>query len=213
MPEVVGFSGIGGTGWWEAGRIGCLVTKVLIPFVERTVGPEGGAALVRAAGHTRDYLLAEYNSLPLSVMDQLARLAMRLMGEPDEERWARAFAEDAMDWRPSRDQRAWGGAYTMSLGSPRAIYARAATTAGLYRPEILELGRAHAVYRLHPSPAARLPRWACTYQRVILERFPTNWGLPRARITERACAARGDPACELEIRWKNPPLGSGFWVR
>jgi two-component system, NtrC family, sensor kinase len=211
MPEVLGPWDVVGTGWWQAGRIGCLLTKVLIPLVERKVGPEAGAALVRLAGHPRDYLLAEYNSLPISVMDELARLAMRLMGEPDEERWARAFAEETMNWRPSREQRAWGGAYTMSLGSPRAIYARAPITNGLYRPEILELDRARAVYRLHPSPAARLPRWACTYQRVILERFPTNWGLPRATLTERACAARGDPACEVEIRWKNAPLGSRFW--
>jgi hypothetical protein len=32
------------------GEVNCLVTKILIPFVERRVGPEGVAAICRAAG-------------------------------------------------------------------------------------------------------------------------------------------------------------------
>jgi two-component system NtrC family sensor kinase len=99
----------------------------------------------------------------------------------------------------------------MSLGSPRAIYARIPLTAGFYRPEVVRLDRSRARYRFHPPPGLRLPRWACTYQRGILERYPANWGLPRARVVETACAARGDPACELEVRWKNTPLGGRFW--
>lgn len=201
-----------GTDWWRAGRAGCIITKVLIPLVERQVGPAGAAALVRLAGHSREYLLAEYNSLPVAVMDQLVRLAMQLAGETDEERWARAFGEESMNWRPSREERAWGGAYTMSFGSPRAIYASGPVVAGFYRLDLVRLERARAVYRLHPAPGVKLPRWMCTYQRVVFERYPTNWGLPRARVTEAACAARGDPACEVEVRWKNPPLGRAFWV-
>ncbi len=70
------------------GQVNCIFTKALIPLVERDVGPEGVAALLRAAGRPRDYLVAEHNTIPLEVADRLVRLSMELMGEPDEERWA-----------------------------------------------------------------------------------------------------------------------------
>jgi signal transduction histidine kinase len=47
---------------------------------------------------------------------------------------------------------------------------------------------------------------------IVFERFPTNWGLPRAIVVERTCAARGDEACLIEVRWKNPSLGRRFWI-
>ena len=62
--------------------------------------------------------MAEYNWIPFSVADEMVRLCQEMMGEPDEERWARRFADDFMDWKPSREERGWAGAYTMSLGKP-----------------------------------------------------------------------------------------------
>jgi signal transduction histidine kinase len=56
-----------------------------------------------------------------------------------------------------------------------------------------------------------MPRWICTWERVIFERFPTNWGLPRAVIVEGACASRGDGSCVWHLRWKNLSLGVPFW--
>jgi signal transduction histidine kinase len=194
-------------------EVNCIFTKGLIPFVERKVGPEGVAALLRAAGRSREYLMAEYNWIPLPVADRLARLSQELMGEPDEERWARRFGDDFMDWKPSREERAWGGAYTMSLGSPRAVYAKRPSMmhSGWSSLDIVSMGRRRAVYRLTPHSGVRIPRWLCTWNRVCYERYPTNWHLPRARIVEFKCAARGDDVCLWEIRWKNPPLGARFW--
>jgi signal transduction histidine kinase len=199
------------------GAVGCIFTKALIPFVEREVGPEGVAAILRVAGRPREWLIAEYNSIRLDVADDLVRLSMRLMGETDEERWARRYADDFMDWKPSRDERSWGGTYTMARGSPRAIYEKAPVVHSLFgsacaRFEATELGRRYAVFRVTPLAGIRLPRWLCTWQRGCYERYPTNWGLPRARVTERSCAARGDAICEWEIRWKNPPLGPRVWL-
>ncbi len=71
------------------GEINCLFTKGLIPFVEKESGPEGVAALCRAAGRSRDYLMADHNWLSLSVANELVRVAMELMGETDVERWTR----------------------------------------------------------------------------------------------------------------------------
>ena len=200
----------------SAGEINCILTKGLIPYVERKVGPEGAAALLRTARRPREYLMAEYNWLPLPLADQLIRLAMELMGEQDQDRWTRHFADDFMDWKPSREERAWAGAYSMSLGNPRAIYADTRTTRNLHegwaRFEIKSMGRRRAVFRSMPLPGVTMPRWLCTWIRACYERYPTNWRLPRARITEHRCAARGDDHCEWEIAWRNPSLGVRFWT-
>ena len=57
-----------------------------------------------------------------------------------------------------------------------------------------------------------MPRWLCIFQRVSLERYPTNWALPRAVVTEHACAAKGDEACVWQVRWKNRSFGPRFWA-
>ena len=194
-------------------EVGCLVTKALIPYVERQVGPEGVSALLRRAGRPREWLIAEYNRLPLSVADDLVRLAMTLMGATDEEAWARRFGEDWMDWKPSREERAWNGTYSMSLGSPKAVYSKMHVweAQGYATSETLAMGRRRATFRYSPFPGTRPPRWACTAEKVCLERYPTNWGLPRAKVVERQCAVTGADACIVDVSWKNPPLGARFW--
>jgi hypothetical protein len=111
------------------GEINCLFTKGLIPFVEKEAGVEAVAELCRAAGRSRDYLMADHNWLPLTLANELVRVAMRLTGDVDEDRWARRFTDDMMDWKPSREYRHYTGTYTMGLGSPRELFARNATIA------------------------------------------------------------------------------------
>jgi signal transduction histidine kinase len=195
-------------------QVSCVFTKALIPWVEREVGPEGVTAILQMTGRSREYLIAEYNRMPLELADRLARRCMAMMGEPDEERWAERYAEACMDWKPSREERSWGGAYTMSVGSPRAIYEKGGNVEGwgLYsRWELLAISRRRATIKLTPPASARLPRWLCVWVRVSFERYPTNWSLPRARVTESTCAARGDGACVFEVHWTNPRLGARFW--
>jgi two-component system NtrC family sensor kinase len=197
------------------GEVNCIFTKGLIPFVEKEVGAEGVATICRVAGRSRDYLMADHNWIPLHVADEVVRVAQRLMSEPDEERWARRFGESFMDWKP-REERSYLGTYSMGIGHPRAAYERMPTIyhsqSRFYRVEALEVGRRRARYQWTPLPGYRMPLWACTWLKVQNERFPTNWGLPRARITETTCAARGADACRWEVRWKNPSLGPHFWV-
>ena len=64
------------------GEINCLFTKGLIPFVEKECGPEGVATLCRAAGRPRDYLMADHNWLPLTVANELVRVAMESWARP-----------------------------------------------------------------------------------------------------------------------------------
>jgi signal transduction histidine kinase len=121
-----------------------------------------------------------------------------------------------MDWKPSREERAYLGTYTMALGSPHAVYERLPVIYGMLSrlcdPVLTELRRRRATLRLTPRPGVTLSRWACTWLRVMVERFPTNWDLPRARVVERQCAASGAPGCVWEIHWTNPPLGYRFWT-
>ncbi|HLC41660.1 MAG TPA: ATP-binding protein [Methylomirabilota bacterium] len=201
------------------GELNCIFTKGLIPFIEKEVGPEGVAAILRTAARSRDWLMADHNWIPLSLANELVRLSMELMGEADEERWARRFGEHFMDWKPSREERSYLGTYTMGIGSPRGLYER--TTAiysesslqnRFFTLETLRLGPRSATFRWTPRLGYRIPRWLCTWLKVQFERFPTNWGLPRARITESQCAAQGADSCLWEARWKNPSLGYHFWA-
>jgi hypothetical protein len=101
------------------GEVNCIFTKGLIPFVEKEVGAEGGAAICRVAGRPRDYLMADHNWIPLSVANDIVRVAQELMNEPDEARWARRFGESFMDWKP-REERSYLGTYSMGNGHPPA---------------------------------------------------------------------------------------------
>jgi two-component system NtrC family sensor kinase len=197
------------------GEINCIFTKGLIPFVEKEAGPEGVSAICRVAGRSRDYLMADHNWIPLAVADEMVRVCQRLMNEPDEERWARRYGESFMDWKP-REERSYLGTYSMGIGHPRAMFQRVVSIyehqSRFYRLDVLEVGRRRARYRWTPLPGQRMPLWACTWHKVQLERYPTNWNLPRARVTESTCAARGDDACCCEVHWKNPSLGADFWL-
>jgi signal transduction histidine kinase len=197
------------------GEVNCIVTKVLVPYVEEHAGERGVAAILQAAGHSREYLIADHNWIPLRVADGLVRLAMELMGETDEVRWARRFGDYWMDWKPSHEERSYLGAYSMGLGSPRAIYERAEP---LHRQinrafvmRLVEMHRTRARFRLEVQPGCFMPKWMCEQTKVGVERYPMNWGLPRAVVGEIECAADGKPACVWDVRWKNPPIGARFW--
>jgi signal transduction histidine kinase len=198
------------------GDVNCIFTKVLIPFVEKEVGPEGVTAILRTAGRSRDYLVADHNWLSLSVATDLVHLAMQLMGETDEERWARRYTEFLMEWRPSRTDRHYLGTYSMALGEPRRYFERCKTIWGEQAPylrfDIVDIGRRHARLRWSPATEVPMPKWSCTEIKVGLERAPTVWGLPPATVTEQQCATRGADACVVDVRWTNPPLGRSFWT-
>jgi signal transduction histidine kinase len=198
------------------GDVNCIFTKVLIPFVEKEVGPEGVAAILRTAGRSRDYLVADHNWLSLSVATDLVHLAMQLMGETDEERWTRRYTEFLMEWRPSRTDRHYLGTYSIGLGEPRRYFERCKTIWGEQAPylrfDIVDIGRRHARLRWSPAMEVPMPKWSCTEIKVGLERAPTVWGLPPATVTEQQCATRGADACVVDVRWTNPPLGRPFWA-
>src|SRR5690349_24497476 len=159
--------------------------------------------------------MADHNWIPLAVADEMVAACRRLMREPDEERWARRFGESFMDWKP-REERSYIGTYSMGIGHPRGAYQRATSIFGaqcrFVRLDIPEFGRRHATFQWTPLPGYRMPLWTCTWFKVQIERLPTNWGLPRARVAESTCAARGDDACRWDVRWQNPTLGVGFWL-
>ena len=197
------------------GEVNCLLTKVLIPFLEREVGPEGAAVVCRVAGRSREWLMADHNWISLPLATELMRLGRELMGDTDEEHWVRRFWDYGMDWKP-REERSYLGTYTMGIGDPRTIYARQDVfdrqVHRWVRTDVVDIGRTRALLRRTPLPGNPMPRWACTWMKVTLERYPTNWQLPRARVIEKQCAAAGADACVLEVHWRNPSLGPWFWM-
>src|SRR5215467_2079685 len=138
------------------------------------------------------------------------------MHEPDEERWARRYGESFMDWKP-REERSYLGTYSMGIGNPRAAFRRVGTiysqqSRGGVKLDIVRVGRRRGRFRWTPLPGHDIPLWDCTWRKVQFERFPTNWGLPRAQVRERTCAARGDDACRWDVQWTNPSRGPLFWT-
>jgi signal transduction histidine kinase len=195
--------------------VNCIFTKVLIPFVEREVGPEGVAAILRTAGRSRDHLVADHNWLPLPLANELVRVAMQLMGETDEERWARRYSEYLMEWRPSRSDRHYLGTYSMALGDPQRYYERCHVIWANIAPgqvEPVEAGRSRARLRLTPEPGTETPPWVRSLLTVGLERAPTVWGLPPAVVTATTSPGADAPAWLFDVQWTNPSLGRAFWV-
>ena len=197
------------------GEVNCIFTKVLIPFLEREVGAGAVAEVCRAAGRSREYLMADHNWLPLELATRIIDLAHGLSGQPDKERWLRRVWEFGMDWKP-REERSYLGTYTMGIGDPRGDYEAAPRVISYQyrnlRMNIEELGRRRARIRIAPALGVVMPLWVCRWFHVQFERYPTNWGLPRARLVEHQCAVAGADSCLYEVRWKNPPMGAPFWT-
>jgi signal transduction histidine kinase len=197
-------------------EVNCIVFKSLIPFVEQEAGPAAAQALVAAAGKPREWLIADHNWVSLATCDRLVHLAMKLMGATDVETWTRRWTDYHMDWKPSHDERSYIGTYTMGLGSPQALFERIPSVHGalyrFYSLETVQIRRERATFRGTPIPGVQMPRWECVRTRVSFERYPTNWGLARAAVVERACAAKGDAACLFEVRWRNSPAGRRLWL-
>ena len=51
----------------SAGEVNCIFTKILIPFLEREVGSEAAATVCRAAGRSREWLMADHNWISLEL--------------------------------------------------------------------------------------------------------------------------------------------------
>src|SRR5262245_2254007 len=158
------------------GEINCLFTKGLIPFVEKEAGAAGVAALCRAAGRPRDYLMADHNWLSLAVANEIVGVCMELTGDRDVDAWARRWTEDVMEWKPAREYRHFLGTYSMGSGSPRELYRRNITmqpaVQNFYRMEA-DVRRSRATFRLTPVTPHAMPRWYCMWESVKLERYPT----------------------------------------
>ena len=197
------------------GDVNCVFTKGLISFLERRVGPHAVEAVCRAAGRSRDHLMADHNWIPLEVADDLMRLGCELTGDADEERWTLALSEFATDDKP-REERSYLRTYALGIGTPRGIYERFELIySQMVRcavPRLEEMGRRHARLRFTPRPETRMPLWVCRWVRTMLTRYPTSWGLPRARVIEHQCAVAGADSCLLEVHWNNLTLGPRVWL-
>lgn len=55
-------------------------------------------------------------------------------------------------------------------------------------------------------------RLMCLSRQAQIEAFTTLWRLPKARVLEAACIARGDPYCEYEATWYEHPRLRGAGV-
>ena len=93
--------------------------------------------------------------------------------------------------------------YVLRATTPTRIYQIMAATMHLVttigRTEVLERSRRHV--RIRYTCTRRDGRLNCLSRIAWLQRLPVLWGLPRARLDEHSCMARGDDACIYHIRW------------
>ena len=169
---------------------------------------EGGRArrasppYAASRGDSRDYLMADHNWIPLAIADEMVKVCQQLLNETDEERWARRYGESS--WTGSQRRGALLPRHLLhgDREPPRRLRARrhdlraAEPVLSARHPGG---GRAHGrgtIGRRGPATACRAGRAA--WLKVQIERFPTNWGLPRATIHREHVCRAGATSVPLE---------------
>ena len=153
--------------------------------------------------------MADHNWIPLATSRyELIRLGQELMGETDEERWAAGLG-----LRHGLEAPRGTLVHRHLEHGHRRIRGRSSQrltpSIRVHRGDVLEVARdqtsrrassGHCSTRATRRPGGRV-------QDEVFGAFPTNWGLPRAGVTERTCAAKGADACLWRCGGETP--GSG----
>jgi signal transduction histidine kinase len=94
--------------------------------------------------------------------------------------------------------------YVLWAASPGAVYSQMLKTYPLVstvgKLTILSQDQTSLDFRVEPE-GRTISRLNCLVRQANCRILPTMWGLPAAHIKESACIGRGDPTCELHLRW------------
>jgi diguanylate cyclase (GGDEF)-like protein len=178
----------------------CSMTSVLLRLVRAGGGEDAVAGVLEAAGWTRGASALETTENWVSFDEAVALLeaGVRVTGDPG---LARRTGEEAVR------QHAGSPAATVlrSLGSPEAILGAIATTASKFTTvttmDAIESAPGRAVIRSQARPGFSRHPLLCDWAKGLLSQPTMLFGLPRARVVETACAARGAEACIYEVSW------------
>ena len=176
------------------------MTSVLLRLVRAHGGDEAIAAVLADAGWTGGAPALETTENWISI-DQAAALLEAAVRVTGDDGIARRAGEEAVR------QHAGSPAATVlrSLGSPEAILSAITTAASKFSTittmEAHDCGPGRAVVRSWPREGFTRHPLLCDWAKGLLSQPTMLFGLPRARVVERGCAAEGADCCTYEISW------------
>jgi HD-GYP domain-containing protein (c-di-GMP phosphodiesterase class II) len=107
--------------------------------------------------------------------------------------------------------------YLMTVPHPREALRKAQAINSKFnrtiRLELVKLGKADAILRLHWNRELDLSKDFCLFNQGIYTAIPTIWDMPPGTLVEEKCYYRGDPYCEYHGGWKEKPLVRRIWSR
>jgi len=167
----------------------------LARWIEDNLGAEALASALEGTGVTAAQFEAKHDWVSADTFETILAHARALM--PDDETFMRACAY--------RIKEAYGPIrYVLWAASPAAVYAQMLRTYSLVstvgRLSILSQDRTSLAFRVE-SDGQAISRLTCLARQANCRTLPTMWGLPAAHVKERGCIGRGDPACEIHLRW------------
>lgn len=185
-------------------EVNCLNSKVLIDYVEETVGISrpwlNNLPELDGVEDPRAFLTDDHNWISSSLMKELYRKAREFTG--DETVAVKAGFESVSKKRLGYVQEFFFKAITtpaMGLKRVQSINDKFNRTK---RIEIVELSRNGGVVRLHWFKGMDLSKDFCWMNQGIYKAITTVWGLPPMEVTETECYFRGGSCCEYHLDWK-----------
>ncbi len=170
------------------------IAQPLALWVREQHGEAALRELVRAADLEPSALDGRTQWISLEQFETLLQQARALCA--DDEAFKRACVHKLVEsYGPVR--------FLLWATSPRRVFEMAARTvhyvSRFSTGDVLESKPTAMVGRIHSSrPISRL---VCLSRQAQMAAMPTLWGLPPARLSERACQAQGDEACVYCIEW------------
>jgi diguanylate cyclase (GGDEF)-like protein len=181
-------------------HICCTLTNVVVGLVRKQGGEAAVAALLQAAGTSRQtsYLEDIENWLSLDEACALLAAGAQLTEDPH---FARRVGEQTLE----RHVGTQIATLLRSLGSPEAVLGVVAQTAPKFSTvtdmESVESSPGRALVRAVARPGFTRRPLMCEWTAGMLSGLPILFGLPLAQIEEVECQARGGEQCLYEVSW------------
>lgn len=182
------------------------IPRALLRYVERALGPDGVAEVVRAAGlHLTDGRLGtDQRWFSDAELAALADAAIAATGDPE---IGRRLGEEVF----RRDDGLGNVDFLRSEGDPaeaiRAATAHTGRMVTVRRYDVVESGDTHIVVDSVPVAEGARHRVHCQMLAGYWTLVPGLFGAV-GTVTEPMCAGRGDDRCRLVVRWDRPVRAS-----
>lgn len=183
-------------------ELNCRAVRPVLIYFEKQYGKTELEKFIEGTGMTIEYLGDENNWVSFSYFNRLLQSLVEYTNSPN------APFEAGVC---SSAKGLWGFLQSIfsMLGSPGSAFKMVVSFSSRFNKianfEIISQKRNKAVIRLHYLDGFLQTINNCRNIQGHFAATPVFFGLPRAKIKERQCAARGADSCIYEITWVNRP--------